>query len=72
MSRHPITSNIVPFALETPFSFDSDRSATHDRYLKISIANEDFMSFLAVLKLFHACFYNRFENTPISSHANHS
>jgi hypothetical protein len=34
----------MPFVLETPFYFDSDRSASRGRYIKINIANENLTS----------------------------
>jgi hypothetical protein len=37
---HPTISNIVPFALDAPFSFDSDRSVTRGSYVAINVANE--------------------------------
>jgi hypothetical protein len=54
-----------PFAFETPLSFDSNRSATHGWYVTIDDANENLMSFLAIFKLCHVCFCNRFTNTQI-------
>jgi hypothetical protein len=61
-----ITSNILPFALETPFYFDSDRSATRDWYVKINVANENLKRFLAVFKMYHVFVCNLCENTLIS------
>jgi hypothetical protein len=49
----PLASNMVPSALETPFSFDSDRCSTRGRYVKINVSNENLMSFLAVYRKFH-------------------
>jgi hypothetical protein len=43
-----VQSVAQPFALETPFSFDSDRSATSSFYVTINVANENIMSFFAV------------------------
>jgi hypothetical protein len=54
------------FALETPFSFDSDWSATLGCYVKINVANDNVMSFFIALKVFHVCICNRFENTLMS------
>jgi hypothetical protein len=62
----PITNNIVPFALESPFYFDSDLSATRGRHVTIIVVNEHLTSLFAVFKLFHAFICNRFENTQIS------
>jgi hypothetical protein len=56
---------VKAFPLETRFSFDSDRSATRG-YVAINVANENLMSFLAVLNSFHVSIFNRFENTLIS------
>jgi hypothetical protein len=60
-----IGSNNVPFALETPFSFESDRSATRGRSIKTIVAKKNLTSFLAVFKMFHVCVCTRFENNPI-------
>jgi hypothetical protein len=57
--------SVAPFSLEAPFSFESDRSATGDCYVRINIAKQNLMSFLAVFKLYHACIRNHFENTPV-------
>jgi hypothetical protein len=47
-----ITMNSVPIALETPFSSDTDRSATRGLCVKFSVANENLKEFLAAFKLF--------------------
>lgn len=62
-------ASIQDFALESPFTFDSDRSASRGSYVTISVANENLMNFLVVLTLLHVCIYNHFENTPLSYHA---
>jgi hypothetical protein len=61
-----ITSNILPFAHKISFSLDSDRSATRGWYVKINVANENLMSFLAVFKMYHVFVCNLCENTLIS------
>jgi hypothetical protein len=52
----------TPFALETPFSFDSDLSTTRSLYVTINIAIGNLMSFLVVFKLFNVCIFNSVEN----------
>jgi hypothetical protein len=66
----PVTSNVVPFAFEAPFSFDSDRSAACGWYGIISVGNKNLTIFFAVFMLFHVCICNIFENTLISYHPN--
>jgi hypothetical protein len=61
-----IANNILPFALETPFSFDSDGSATSGWYVKINVANGNLMRFLAVFKMYHVFVCNLCENKLIS------
>jgi hypothetical protein len=60
---------LVPFALETQFFFDTDRSATRGQYATTSTANENSVNFLAVSN-FRICICNRFENTLISQQPN--
>lgn len=67
----PTTSNVAPSTLETPYSFDSNRSATHGRYASINVTNKNLTSFLAAFKLFHVYICNRFGNTLISWLPNH-
>jgi hypothetical protein len=46
---------VIPFALEMPFSFSGDWSAICGWCVKINVANNNLISFLAVLKFFHVC-----------------
>jgi hypothetical protein len=41
------------FELETPFTFDSDMSATRDWYVTNNVSNENLTSFLVVV----SCLY---------------
>jgi hypothetical protein len=40
-----------PFAVDAPFTSDSNRSTSRDSYVTMNVANENVMNFLAVFTL---------------------
>jgi hypothetical protein len=62
------TSIVVPFALQTPFSFDSDCSTTNSFCIAVSVSLESPVSFPAIFKMINVGICNLLKDTPISYH----